>query len=126
MRRARRGTALVVEDDPDVLESAIVSLESLGYDVLTAENGPGALDVLRRKQKIDLLFSDVVMPKGMTGIELAREARRLRPEVKVLLVSGYPRSVLEANEPLDDFVLIAKPYRLEELVQGLRRASAGG
>jgi PAS domain S-box-containing protein len=126
MRRARRGTALIVEDDPDVLESAIVSLQSLGYDVLTAENGPGALDVLRRKQKIDLLFSDVVMPKGMTGIELAREARRLRPEVKVLLVSGYPRSVLEANEPLDDFVLIAKPYRLEELVQGLRRASADG
>jgi PAS domain S-box-containing protein len=122
--RRRRGTALIVEDDPDVLESAVVSLQSLGYEVLTAENGPGALDVLRRKEKIDLLFSDVVMPKGMTGIELAREARKLRPEVKVLLVSGYPRSVLEANEPLGDFVLIAKPYRLEELLQGLRRASA--
>jgi PAS domain S-box-containing protein len=123
-RRRRRGTALIVEDDPDVLESAVVSLRSLGYEVLTAENGPGALDVLRRPQKIDLLFSDVVMPKGMTGIELAREARKLRPEVKVLLVSGYPRSVLEANEPLGDFVLIAKPYRLEELLQGLRRAAA--
>jgi PAS domain S-box-containing protein len=120
-----RGIALIVEDDPDVLESAVISLKSLGYEVLTAENGPGALEVLRRKQKIDLLFSDVVMPKGMTGIELARQARKLRPEMKVLLVSGYPRSVLEANEPLEDFVLIAKPYRRQDLIRGLERASAG-
>jgi DNA-binding LytR/AlgR family response regulator len=79
-----------------------------------------AMDVLRRRQHIDLLLSDVVMPKGMTGVELAREARRLRPEMKVLLASGYPRAVLEANASLDEFPLIPKPYRLDELARRLR------
>ena len=60
------------------------------------------------------------------SVRITRTTHRagLRPEVKVLLVSGYPRSVIEANEPLGDFVLIAKPYRMEELLQGLRRAAA--
>jgi PAS domain S-box-containing protein len=114
-----RGTALIVEDDPDVLEATVGALRALGYDVLTAENAPAALDMLRRRQPIDLLLSDVVMPKGMTGVELAREARRLRPEMKVLLASGYPRAVLEANASPDEFPLIAKPYRLDELARRL-------
>jgi signal transduction histidine kinase len=117
---AQRGTALVVEDDPDVLTAAVASLTSLGYEVLTAHNGLAALHVLRRKQRIDLLFSDVVMPKGLSGIDLAREARRLRPEIKVLLASGYPQPLLEKGDAASEFVCIAKPYRLEELAERLR------
>ena len=74
-------TLLVVEDDPEVLEIAMTMLRGLGYSVLTARDGPGALDVLRRQEQVDLLFSDVVMPHGMNGAELARRARALRPDL---------------------------------------------
>jgi PAS domain S-box-containing protein len=125
-RGLARGTALIVEDDPDVLESAVESMRSLGFEVLTAASGVAALDVLRRHDDVDLLFSDVVMPKGMSGIDLAREARRLRPTVKVLLASGYPRAVLDGDGALKEFALIAKPYRLEELAERLRGIGAVG
>ncbi|HLI11349.1 MAG TPA: PAS domain S-box protein [Alphaproteobacteria bacterium] len=114
-------TVLAVEDDPDVLEATVETLRSLGYCVLTAGDGMGALDILRRDTRIDILFTDVVMPKGMNGIELAREACRLRSGLRVLLASGYPMGALSANHGLDgEFVFIAKPYRWPELAERLR------
>src|SRR6185437_7338145 len=85
---------LVVEDDPDVLDVAVESLRMLGYDVLTAPDGQSALSVLRRDPTIRILLSDIVMPNGMNGVELAREAVRLRPDLRVLLASGYPMTAL--------------------------------
>ncbi len=82
-------TILVVEDDPRVRRVSIRRLKELGYTVLEAESGPAALTVLREEKPIDVLFTDIVMAGGMTGIDLAQEARRLRPKLKILFTSGY-------------------------------------
>src|SRR5215213_7293220 len=113
------GTVLIVEDEPDVLYMAIQIFESLGYNVFSASNAASALDVLRQRETIDILFSDVVMPGGMNGVELAREARRMRPGVKLLLASGYPMSALN-DADLKDLSVSSKPYRWTELDEKLR------
>jgi CheY-like chemotaxis protein/two-component sensor histidine kinase len=118
-------TLLVVEDDPEVLEIVLAMLRGLGYSVLIARDGPGALDVLRGPERVDLLFSDVVMPRGMNGAELARRARALRPELPVLLTSGYTAHALsEEHGIVDEFPLLPKPYRVAELGRALRGALA--
>jgi CheY-like chemotaxis protein len=121
--RAPAGRILVVEDDPEVLDVTVELLRGFGYEVLTAPDGPSALAVLRRDAEIDVLFTDIVMPRGINGVELAREARRLRPNVRVLLASGYPAAVLRADHGASDdgeFAFLGKPYRRAELADKLR------
>ncbi len=122
LRPARGNEAvLAVEDDEDVLELAVTALEDLGYTVLTAGNATDALTILNGEVRIDVLFSDVIMPGGMNGAQLAVEARRIRPGLKVLLTSGYTAEALarEHGMPLDLEVL-GKPYRHEDLADKLR------
>ena len=117
---------LVVEDDPDVCEMIVGILSDLGYQTLVATNGPEALAILNQDRSVDLLFTDIVMPAGMSGTELARQASRLRPDLKVLLSSGYTR---EANQRLSaraEFPFIAKPYRPTTLGKKLEEVLAGG
>jgi PAS domain S-box-containing protein len=126
-RPAAIGRVLVVEDDPEVLEVTVESMRSFGYVVLTAPDGPSALAVLRRDADIDILFSDIVMPRGMSGVELAREAKLLRPQLRVLLASGYPAPALRASgsvTPSSEFPFLSKPYRGSELAEALRSLSA--
>lgn len=109
-------TILVVEDDADVQIAVVQVLELSGYRVLSARSGPEALSVLEKNPAIELVFSDLVMPQGMSGLELVREARRMRPDLKILLTSGYAaRVVLEDSGP--ELPLIKKPYRLAEIVR---------
>jgi PAS domain S-box-containing protein len=123
----RSAIVLVVEDDTDVLESTITMLAALGFEVLTAGDGPAALNRLRRERRIDILFTDVVMPRGMNGVELARQARALRPGIKVLLASGFPMSALSSEHGLtDEFPFISKPYRWAELSDRLRALREAG
>jgi PAS domain S-box-containing protein len=118
--RDSAGTVLIVEDEPAVLDVATEIFDSLGYDVLTATDASHAIEVLARDVSIDVLFSDVVMPNGMNGVELSRIARQMRPNIKVLLASGYPMSALP-REGLDEGVsFISKPYRWTELADKLR------
>jgi PAS domain S-box-containing protein len=118
------GTVLVVEDEPDLLDATAEFFRSLGYDVLTASNGSESMDALSRRDDIHFLFTDVVMPKGINGIELARSTRDRRPEVRIVLASGYPLPALRVQHGnLDDFTFIHKPYRLEDLVRTLRIAT---
>ncbi len=124
--RSTIGTVLVVEDEPDVLEVAVQIFESLGYQVLSATNATGALEVLRREDAIDVLFSDVVMPGSMNGVELAREAVQMRPGMKVLLASGYPMSALTDVQLNEEVSFISKPYRWSELDARLRALRTGG
>jgi CheY-like chemotaxis protein len=115
-------TILFVEDD-DLVHAAVKGLiESLGYRVLSARNGLDALEILRQDPRIDLLFTDVFMPGGMHGPQLVAEARRLRPELKVLYTSGYLEySVLRRG--LDPGIeQVRKPYRPDELAAKLRQA----
>jgi PAS domain S-box-containing protein len=118
--RSTMGKVLIVEDEPDVLDIAIDIFDSLGYDVLSASNAATALEILKRDTTIDVLFSDIVMPGGMNGVELARQARRMRPDLKLLLASGYPMSALKDGGLSDDVSFISKPYRWTELDEKLR------
>ena len=103
-------------------------LRKLSYTVVTASGATAALAVLRGGQPVDILFSDTVMPGGMNGVQLAVEARRLRPGLKVLLTSGYPRGSGVGAEIPDDMPLLTKPYRREQLAAQLRivNGSAAG
>ncbi|MGE3282607.1 MAG: PAS domain S-box protein [Alphaproteobacteria bacterium] len=112
----RLGTVLITEDDPDVLTIAAETLRLLGYDVHTATNATEALAILNQGTPIDILFTDIVMPNGMNGIALAREARRLRPEIRVLIASGYSRDRMDAD---DDMAFISKPYQMADLARQL-------
>jgi len=117
-------TVLIVEDEPDVLDVAGQLFRSIGYEVVTATNGIDAMAMLERRPDIDILFTDVVMPKGVSGIQLARSAIALRPDLKVILASGYPLPALrEQYGRIDDFAFVNKPYRLAELAKALRAAS---
>ncbi|MBV8337784.1 MAG: MASE4 domain-containing protein [Alphaproteobacteria bacterium] len=121
-----RGTILIVEDDADVLAVTAESLRDLGYRVITAVNATGALEILRSRQPVDLLFSDVIIPGGTDGVQLAAEARRIRPELKVLLTSGYTAAALSQEHGLPDTLeVVGKPYQREELAKKLRLAIGG-
>ncbi|MGE5170910.1 MAG: ATP-binding protein [Rudaea sp.] len=124
--RARRGeTILLVEDHEDVRRLGIQALEQLGYRVLHAPDGRSALRMLDEGQqaRIDLLFTDVVLPGGMTGYELARAARARRPSLPTLFTSGYAPGKASAAGPVDtDTPLLSKPYGVEALACAIRRA----
>lgn len=112
---------LVVEDDDLVRQNVTDQLESLGYLVVAASNGPEAIDILRTDQPFDLLFSDIVMPGGMNGRQVADEAGRLRPDLRVLFTSGYTENAIVHHGRLDRGVhLINKPYRRRDLARKLR------
>ena len=118
-------TILIAEDDPFVRSSAIRRVESLGYRVVAAINGKEALQRLRTDPSIDMLFTDIVMPGGMSGWELADQARRIRPALPVLFTSGYAlETLVEQGRAQAQAVVLTKPYRKAELAQRLRDAFA--
>jgi CheY-like chemotaxis protein len=115
---------LIVEDEADLMEVASELFRSLGYEVLTAGNGHDAIDILTRRCDIDVLFTDVMMPKGMSGIELARYTRAHYPHTKIIMASGYPLPALKAQHgDLDNFTIMSKPYRLSNLARKLRETA---
>ena len=115
---------LVVEDEPHVLSTAVAALRELGYTVVHAGDGPRALECLARVGHVDLLFTDIVMP-GMTGRELADEARRRDPALKVVYATGYTRNAVVHNGTVDAGVeLLTKPYTYEQLARKIDRALA--
>ena len=119
-------TILVVEDDPDVREMIVGILSDLGYQTLVATNGPEALAILNDGHSVDLLFTDIVMPAGMSGTDLAQQASRLRPDLKVLLSSGYAREANHWRSARVEFPFIAKPYRPATLGKKLEEVLARG
>ena len=111
-----RKKILLVDDDEAVRIAAVDLLTSLGYEVIVASSGPEALDTLALVDDIDVLFTDVVMPGGMDGGEVAKKAQLLRPGMKVLFASGYFEAALvrEGNIAASTHFLV-KPYRKKEL-----------
>src|SRR3954466_2170025 len=114
-------TVLVVEDDRDVRELAIAVLEAAGYRVLEAGSGDEAHRLLLAHPdlRIDLLFTDIVMPGRLDGIDLANEARALRPGLKVLYTSGFADLAREHREEELHGLVLAKPYRPAELQRAI-------
>jgi CheY-like chemotaxis protein len=121
-----KGTVLLVEDDPFVRGYAVGCVESLGYRVITASNGHDALARLAtHADEIDILFSDIVMPGGIGGWELAERALRQKPEIALLLTSGYQmESLLPLMKTMPSVTVLNKPYRKLELAEKLKEVLA--
>jgi CheY-like chemotaxis protein len=119
--RAGSERVLVVEDEPDLMDMAAAMFTSMGYEVVTAAGGREAIALLEQGG-IDILFSDVMMPNGMNGIELASYTREHYPDVKIMLASGYPLPALRQQHggDLSAFAFVHKPYRLADLARTLR------
>ena len=116
-------TILVVEDDTDLRATTTLALESLGYKVVEASNSVAALQVLNTPSRIDMLFTDVFMPGGMLGPELAVRAKECKPQIRVLYTSGYGVDQLRndtGSQSMPPQDLLLKPYRNEELAHKIR------
>ena len=121
LREGRGRTILVVEDDPDVRRVTIERLKMLGYKILEANNGSTALAIVESGAPIDLVFSDVNMPGGMSGFKLAQRVRERRPEQKLLLTSGFTGA--QAGEAaISGVLMLRKPYSQQELDRFVREA----
>jgi PAS domain S-box-containing protein len=116
-----RETVLVVEDDERVRRLTAKRLKMIGYEVIEAIDGPKALEVLNRGDKVDLVFTDLVMPGGLSGREVAMQARMIRPGVKVLLTSGYSEELVHGDDlQRERLRVLRKPYRQADLAFALR------
>jgi PAS domain S-box-containing protein len=118
IQMGRRKKVLLVDDDVDARATAANLLMGLGYEVLVASSGVEALDILARDGDIDVLFTDVVMPGGLDGGEVAEKARQIRPDLKILFQSGYFEGALvrQGNIAANNLLLV-KPYRRKDLAQ---------
>jgi signal transduction histidine kinase/CheY-like chemotaxis protein len=117
------GHVLMVEDDEEVAALVLDMLNQLGLEATRVASAAAALGALSNGRKIDVLFSDVIMPGGMNGMELAREARRRRPTLPVVLTSGYTGSARTQAEA-EGLPLLSKPFRLDDLAQAMQTAIA--
>jgi CheY-like chemotaxis protein len=115
-------TILVVEDNPNVRRTVLRQLRDLGYATLEAEDSSAALDLIRAGATFHLLLTDVVMPGGITGYELAEQARDLRSDLRVLFTSGYTELAASATNGARSGPLLSKPYRKQELGRAVRAA----
>jgi CheY-like chemotaxis protein len=127
MPRARDGeSVLLVEDNDDVRRFGVAALEDLGYRVVQAADGAGALRLLDGA-RVDLLFTDMVLPGGLSGPELAGVVRARRPDLPVLYTSGYTRhSAIHQGRLIAGARMLAKPYPLQSLAAAVRRAIDDG
>jgi CheY-like chemotaxis protein len=118
-------TVLIVEDESDVRDVASGYVEALGYGVLTARNGDEALALVKTDAPIDLLLTDIVMPGSLDGFALSRAAMAVRPNLKILHVTGYTQHLAAGQHGPGSGAVIAKPYRMEELRVHLAGLLAG-
>jgi len=118
--RGKQETVLVVEDNDAIRQLVLLQLGGLGYRSLEADGAAAALSLLQAGEAVDLLFTDIVMPGGQSGHELARKALELRPGLKVLFTSGFPDAVLARSHGIEGDAMLGKPYRQHELAQKVR------
>jgi CheY-like chemotaxis protein len=122
-----RGTVLVVEDDERVRQLTVTRLKIIGYQVLEASDGAKALDILARGDPVDLVFTDLIMPGGLSGWDVVTRAREMRPGIRVLLTSGYAEELVHGdNLQRERLRVLRKPYRQADLVVALQDALGGG
>ena len=124
---ARGETVLLVEDEAKVRKLTSRLLGTLGYGVIEASDGGSAVAALENPSRVDLLLTDVVLPDAMSGPQIAEEARRRNPEIKVLFMSGYVSEALYQHDLSEGNVeVLAKPFRKRELAQRVRSALDSG
>ena len=115
-------TILVVEDNPNVRKTVVRQLHDLGYRTLTADSGAAALRQVRDGARFDLLLTDVIMPGGITGYQLADELRQSDADLRVLFTSGYTELASAPDQPARKDPLLSKPYRKQDLGRAVRAA----
>lgn len=116
---------LVIEDSPALRELVEEMLGSLGYETLLAEDGPTAMDLVDAGVKFDLLFTDVVLPKGIDGVEVAGRINQIKPDLKVLYTSGYPRDAMSRHGLKAEAKLLTKPFRRAQVAAMVREVLDG-
>lgn len=120
---ARRASVLVVDDDPDVRSLSVQHFSDLGFHVHAATNGPTALKVLAGSDPIDLVFTDVIMPGGMTGFGVADAAVMQRPGVKIVFTTGYGGTATPHGQMRHRGApMLHKPYSRRDLAQAIAQA----
>ena len=117
---------LVVEDDDEVREVTLKRLEALGYTVTEARTGPEAVERLTSQEGVRLVLSDIVMPGGLTGYDVARWVASNKPDVKVIMCSGYNDGdgAIDAQREVDGVAILGKPYTRDQLARALSNAFA--
>jgi CheY-like chemotaxis protein len=121
--RGHGEVVLVVEDDPSVRKLCLRTLALLNYQTVHASNGPEAIALLEVTKRVDVLLTDMVMPNGMSGKELANTVHARWPAVKVICMSGYTANVMDGQSP-DLPMLLGKPFTIVELGSALQEALA--
>jgi PAS domain S-box-containing protein len=122
---SRKQLVLVVEDNPSVRDVAADMIDEMGFDVITASNGHEGLKAITEREDIDLVLSDVIMAGGMNGPELATKALKIRPNLRILFMSGYaPGSVRQMQDMPDTIELVNKPFTRNDLTEKVLRALA--
>ena len=107
---------LIVEDDPSILMVLSAYLSGEGYRVLQAENGEQAFEILASKPHLDLMVTDFRLPGGISGVQIAEPAVKLRPDLKVIFISGYPQEIRETDSPITRKApIMGKPFDLDKL-----------
>jgi len=121
------GVALVVDDEVDLLEIAVAYLEEMGFRVFQALDSISALSIVEREPRIDLLVTDIVMPGGMNGVELANSIHQLKPNIKIVYLSGFPSERLAEKSGMQvKGPLLRKPYQKQEFIDFIHRAMING
>jgi two-component system cell cycle response regulator CpdR len=125
MSEDAQDVVLIVEDEPLILMVLADYLSGLGYRVLQAENGEQALEILATKPHLDLMVTDFRLPGGISGVKIAEPAVLLRPDLKVIFISGYPAEIEETNSPIARKApILAKPFDLDTLHQQIEKLLA--
>ena len=125
--RAEQGeTVLVIDDEPTVRMLVTDVLSDLGYTAIEASDGPAGLKILRSDMRVDLLLTDVGLPGGMNGRQVADAARLLRPGLRVLFITGYAENAVVGNGHLDPgMAVLTKPFAIDALAEKIRALIAG-
>ena len=125
MSEDAQDVVLGVEDDPSILMVLVAYLSGEGYRVLQAENGEQAFEVLASKPHLDVMITDYRLPGGISGVMIAEPAVKLRPDLKVIFISGYPAEIRESGSPIAlTAPILAKPFDLDSLQEQIQRLLA--
>ena len=121
MSEDAQDVVLIVEDDPSILMVLSAYLSSEGYRVLQAENGEQAFEILASKPHLDLMITDFRLPGGISGVQIAEPALKLRPDLKVIFISGYPAEIRDTGSPITlTAPILAKPFDLDTLQEQIQ------
>ncbi|PMV25343.1 MULTISPECIES: response regulator [unclassified Pseudomonas] len=125
MSEDAQDVVLIVEDDESIMFVLGEYLAGLGYRVLKAIDGEQAFEILATKPHLDLMVTDYRLPGGISGVQIAEPALLLRPELKVIFISGYPQEILDCKSPITrNAPILAKPFDLDTLQEHIQRLLA--